>query len=142
MSAGLAASTETPGSTPPDASRTVPAMPLACCADAVPQSTMATSDTAIAEVILPMCLLNPTRLFLAFRCTCGAQHMLQSEVSFVARVFVDKSVDAVPRQRGGPRPRPRLWVRRGELVVDRPVARAREAFHQTHVLRRVLEGRP
>src|SRR5882672_11117834 len=32
MSAGLAASTVTPGRTPPEASRTTPAIPLACCA--------------------------------------------------------------------------------------------------------------
>src|SRR4029453_16334652 len=35
ISAGLAASTGTPGSASPELSRTVPAMPLACWADAV-----------------------------------------------------------------------------------------------------------
>src|SRR6266550_1821216 len=34
MSAGLDASTVTPGSTLPDVSRATPAIPLACCADA------------------------------------------------------------------------------------------------------------
>ena len=34
ISAGLAASTVTPGSTAPEASRTTPAMPLALCASA------------------------------------------------------------------------------------------------------------
>src|SRR6266705_3109478 len=34
MSAGLEASTVTPGSTLPDVSRATPAIPLACCADA------------------------------------------------------------------------------------------------------------
>src|SRR5262245_46112157 len=39
MSAGLATSTVTPGSTAPDASRTRPAMLLVCCADAAPART-------------------------------------------------------------------------------------------------------
>jgi hypothetical protein len=34
MSAGLAASTVTPGIASPDVSRTIPEMPLACCARA------------------------------------------------------------------------------------------------------------
>jgi hypothetical protein len=34
ISAGLAASTVTPGRTPPDASTTAPPMLLVCCADA------------------------------------------------------------------------------------------------------------
>src|SRR4029453_17760515 len=138
MSAGLAASTETPGSTPADASRTGPAMPLACCPSAVPERTVAISDTPIVNDT------NIWRMELLFTCVGRAgraQHVLQSEVSFVARVFVDETVDAIPRHLHRPRPRPRLGIGNGELVVDRPVARAREPFDQAHVLRRVLERR-
>src|SRR4029079_837176 len=151
MSAGLAASTETPGSTPPDASRTVPAMPLACWADAV----VAMSDTPTTRNIsrcmeLPLSeseygvrpdshqhcrrvsrVVTVLRLgneLFTVRGARRAQHVLQSEVSFVARVFVDETVDAIPRHLHRPRPRPRLGIGNGELVVDRPVARAREAL--------------
>src|SRR5262245_3745907 len=152
MSAGLVASTETPGSTPPDASRAVPAMPLACCASAVPDRTIAKSDTLIVNDanirrmgLLWICEFTNLRICRLFAlCVRGAgraQHVLQSEVSFVARVFVDETVNAIPRHLHRPRPRPRLRIGNGELIVDRPVARARKPFDQTHILRRVLERR-
>src|SRR4029450_10709663 len=65
-------------------------------------------------------------LFLAIGGACRAQHVLPFEVSFVGRVFVDETVDAIPRHLHRPRPRPRLGIGNGELVVDRPIARARE----------------
>src|SRR5262245_44394902 len=116
MSAGLVASTETPGSTPPDASRAVPAMTLACCARAVPGTTSATIDALIVNAnIRRMGLLrvgwwlvvsgwSTTNLFTCLRGAGRAQHVLQSEISFVARVFVDETVNAIPRHLHRPRP--------------------------------------
>ena len=51
MSAGLEASTVTPGSTAPDVSLTTPAIPLAdaCCADATPRQQQRTDDDAHAQ---------------------------------------------------------------------------------------------
>src|SRR5574341_2531642 len=50
ISAGLAASTATPGSTPPDESRTVPAMPLALCARAgVGKASSIRTDITLAH---------------------------------------------------------------------------------------------
>src|SRR5512132_2660496 len=150
MSAGLAASTDTPGSTPPETSRTVPAMPLACWALACPdrtevrRHTVAANNTTIRRIRAPYAcgrsavrgfggswfasrraMTNlrtsepqTTDLFLGLRRPCGAQHVLQTEIAFVARVLVDEPVDAVPRQLRGPWPRPRVWVGNRELVID------------------------
>src|SRR5262249_38807527 len=49
INAGLAASTVTPGSTAPDVSRTTPAMPLACCADAADGSASAKPSASMSE---------------------------------------------------------------------------------------------
>src|SRR5205823_4433689 len=53
IKAGLAASTVTPGSTPPDVSLTTPATPLACCAEA---TTAHNSDVTSAALTRP-CLI-------------------------------------------------------------------------------------
>src|SRR5262245_42571699 len=66
MSAGLDPSTVTPGSTLPDMSRATPAMPLACCAEAViGMNTMSTRAPARNPDVVPF-MMSP-----GDRRTCG-----------------------------------------------------------------------
>jgi hypothetical protein len=60
INAGLAASTVTPGRTAPDESVTVPAMPLACCADTGDASAQAkTSQIAHTSAFLDRTIVPP-----------------------------------------------------------------------------------
>src|SRR5438067_3910256 len=61
--AGLAASTVTPGITAPDASRTTPEMPAACCAHALEgkDSTLASMATATLVRIMASLSVDPDR---------------------------------------------------------------------------------
>src|SRR5215510_9173236 len=74
ISAGLAASTVTPGSTAPDVSLTTPAIPLACWAAAIGGSDKRTTrserlrGTARVEAICPLSLSYVGRIF---RCGSG-----------------------------------------------------------------------
>src|SRR5688572_5488137 len=60
ISAGLAASTVTPGSAPPDVSLITPAMPLACCAHAADDSSRheSTNNDLMATLIVRCVISN------------------------------------------------------------------------------------
>src|SRR5438874_1927453 len=86
MSAGLAASTVTPGSTAPDASLTVPAIAPVPCADAMVGSSAshtAAATTRINVGIAPL-LKNHTRRRIE---TARSQHQLCRRDRGVFRVF-------------------------------------------------------
>src|SRR5882672_1398099 len=55
-------------------------------------------------------------------------------VPLVAGELVQRVLGLCHRERGGPRPGPRRWIRRGELVVDRVVGDSREALDEVEVL--------
>src|SRR5688572_21237522 len=67
--AGLAASTVTPGSTPPDVSLTTPAMPLACCAHALGASSRKLAST---KTPVHAKLVRSLGLFIGFSFSCPA----------------------------------------------------------------------
>src|SRR5712691_7246756 len=73
IKAGLAASTVTPGSTPADVSLTTPAIPLACCADAV-AGTRTNTPTSAATLrrATHLEIIRPPfpELLLTRRCAC------------------------------------------------------------------------
>src|SRR5437762_8326650 len=56
--AGLAASTVTPGITAPDASRTTPEIPAACCADALEGNESTPASIATATLVRIMASLS------------------------------------------------------------------------------------
>src|SRR5258708_4380562 len=94
ISAGLLASTVTPGNTAPDASFTVPAMVLVCADATIGQSVSHATPTMIREANVRIPILPPQRLMTG---SSGAQVVrsvcLQS--SFVLGRLTDRSVRSV-----------------------------------------------
>src|SRR5437667_597128 len=94
IKAGLAASTVTPGSTAPDVSFTVPAIPLAvpCCADAAPGSrsahttrTSPTPTTFVRSITSSFCDTRVPRISKSCAVACYGLNKLRSLALFLLR---------------------------------------------------------